>query len=439
MSPFWLAAATFAVVAVAFVVPPLLGRAARKAASREDVNAAIYRERMAELDEEYPETAQNSPAYETAKAELLTDLARETATEVTQAPTRTASQPTGAVIIATAIPLSALLVYLVLGRPGLFLPEPAPHPLASRGSMPIQPAPPATAPAPQRENVPPIEQMVAGLEGRLADNPADPEGWVLLSRSYAELEQFERAEATLTKGLIANPEHPDLLIAKAETIARRQGNRLTGEPTTLLRQAITANPTHRKGLWLTGIAALQARDAQAALAFWARLRATGPMDPEDDKLLNRFIAEAQTQLGRAPSAPSPPAASQPPTAPATTPVPAETPARLAVTVHLSPSLLEKAALAETVFVFARAAQGPRMPLAIVRRSVADLPLELVLDDSMAMMPTMRLSAFPDVIVGARISKSGNAMPAPGDLFGEVGPLSRDNTEHIAVTIDQIVR
>jgi len=105
-------------------------------------------------------------------------------------------------------------------------------------------------------------------------------------------------------------------------------------------------------------------------------------------------------------------------------------------VSLAPALAARVAPGDTLFVFARAAEGPRMPLAIIKRAGADLPLSFTLDDSMAMAPQFKLSAFANVVVGARLSKSGNAMPQSGDLEGTSPPLAGRHSG-IEIVIDTV--
>jgi cytochrome c-type biogenesis protein CcmH len=112
-------------------------------------------------------------------------------------------------------------------------------------------------------------------------------------------------------------------------------------------------------------------------------------------------------------------------------------ASLKVTVSLSPAVAKKAAPTDVVFIFARAANGPRMPLAVVRKQVKDLPATVVLDDSTAMSPETKLSSVPEVIVVARVSKSGDAMPHAGDLEGASGPVKTDGGS-VAISITNAV-
>ena len=444
MSLFWGLAATLALVAVAFIVPPLLGRSAPAGSTRERINAAIYRERLAELEHEFANPSRSREDFDAAKADIFRNLADETRVpDASRGVAGSAAHPISAVVLAAALPLAALIGYLALGKPEVFLGTQeifAPGTRAGPGQ-----AQPGAATNP---SLPSIQNVVANLEQRLTTEPSNVKGWILLSRSYDETEQPKSARSALDRGLLANPGNPDLLVAQAEMIGRLRGNQLTGEPLALLYDGLRSAPEHRKGLWLAGIGELQSAHPAKALALWDRLRTSGPMEDEDAQLLERFVAEAQNQLsaagGEAHRSSAPPrrsatrASGSPAPAAGSPEGTAASGARISVTVTLSATFASTASPQDTVFVFARAAEGPRMPLAIERRTVSELPITLHLDDSMAMMPALKLSSFADIVVGARVSKSGNALPAPGDLFGEVGPVTHAERSSVVINIDKII-
>lgn len=434
---FWLSIAVLAAAAVFIVIPPLLNPREQHDQTRQETNAASYRERLKELDAESDGIEHGALEHEVEKQELLLRLSKETSTGPSSIHRRIAPQPGSAVVIATVLPLAALLIYLSLGQPTLFLTKGAPGPMVSRELPARDETERSVNPMPGNASAS-LERVVEKLERRLKENPADPDGWLLLSRSYIELDQLGRADAALSVALKANPAHPELLVTKAEVLGHMSGNRLVGKPAEILHRALAIAPAHRKALWLIGIAALQAGDASRALSYWGRLRATGPLKPEEDKVLSELIARAQTEhSGTRPGleSSSPP---EPVRTPAMIPRDKQT-SELMVSVTLSPELRTKVRSTDTLFVFARAANGPRMPLAIVRRTAADLPLDVSLDDSMAMVPNMKLSMFRDIVIGARISKSGTATPLPGDVFGEKGPVSQDSTKKVSITIEKMVR
>jgi len=193
-----------------------------------------------------------------------------------------------------------------------------------------------------------------------------------------------------------------------------------------VRRALEIDPDHWKALALAGTAAFERKDYRQAVAYWERLQRLVPPDSEIGRSVNASIAEAQ-ELGdtKAAGKAAPKAAAS------------ATGARVTGRVSLAQGLVGKAQPTDTVFIFARAAGGPPMPLAVLRKQVKDLPLEFALDDSMAMAPSLKLSGFPEVIVGARISRSGSATPQSGDLQGLSQPVKVGATG-VAVVIDTAV-
>jgi cytochrome c-type biogenesis protein CcmH len=265
--------------------------------------------------------------------------------------------------------------------------------------------------------------MVADLAARLEKEPDNVNGWVVLARSYAVMNRHGDAVKAYERVIQLVPNDPDLLADYADALAVTMGGNLSGKPLELAKRALAADPTHWKALALVGTEAFNRKDYKTAIAYWEKLKATAPPGSPIAQSIDSSIAEAR-ELGGIKGAAAPP------------PVVAAAPVggRVAGKVDLSPALKAKVAPTDTVFVFARAAEGPRMPLAIVRKQVRDLPIEFALDDSMAMAPNMKLSSFAEVVVGARVSRSGNATPQSGDLEGLSRPVKVGATG-IAVVID----
>ena len=286
--------------------------------------------------------------------------------------------------------------------------------------------------------------MVVKLAAKLEQEPGNAEGWVVLARTYYVLKRFPEAARAFEKAVALAPDVPDLLADYADTLGAAQGGNLQGKPMELVQRALKLDPTHWKALALAGTAAFEQKDYRKAVEYWECLKPTVPPDSDIARSIDASIAEAR-QLAGLPagpvaSAPPPPAASTRAPAVAATPAPtsATTPAMpgasVSGSVKLGASVASKAAPTDAVFIFARPAEGSRMPLAILKMQVKDLPASFTLDDSMAMTPTMKISSFPDIIVGARISKSGSAMPASGDLEGLSKPL-KAGTTGITLVID----
>lgn len=285
------------------------------------------------------------------------------------------------------------------------------------------PQPAAAAHAPGAEQ---IAAMVDQLAQRLKDKPDDPEGWAMLGRSYMVLGRLNDAVPAFRRAVQLRGEDAGVLAEAAMAIASAE-NRMTDEADALLQRALKAEPDNLRALSLAGSAAFDRQDWAGAVKHWERILAVAPPGSDFLPQVQAGVDEARQRGGLPPAA----GAAKPPVAAAS--------AAIRGRVTLAAALKSQAAPEDTVFVFARAAEGPRVPLAIVRRQVKDLPFDFVLDDSSAMSPATRLSATSGaVLVGARISKSGDAMPQPGDLAGQAGPVAV-GTSGVAVEISQPVQ
>ncbi len=255
-----------------------------------------------------------------------------------------------------------------------------------------------------------IEAMIDQLAARLKDNPQDADGWAMLGRSHAVLGRHAQAVPALKQAVALRGDDAVLLADYADALAVVNGRSLEGEPKRLIDQALKIDPNNLKALFLAGTHAFNHQDYTLALQHWDKIVQLAPNN-EMVQVVQGGIDEARKRMGGAVATASPP-----PKPAAATPTPSVA-TSISGTVTLAPALAAKARPEDTLFVFARAAEGPRMPLAIVRKQVKDLPLAFTLDDSMAMTPAAKLSSAPRVVVGARISARGEATPQPGDLQG----------------------
>ena len=429
MNTFWFLAAGMLLLALVFVLPPLLGRGARAGVSQRDLNLAVYRARLAELENERDSQRISDSQFEQAKAELMQDMLEDVDPEdEAQAPAPRAGR-VAAVITAVLLPLAALGIYNTTGSWRLI---DAPPMQAAAES----PRPAAAQPAPEGQT-PSMEVMVERLATRMQQEPGNTEGWIMLGRSYAILNRYtEAVQAYANAMALVEEEDPDLMADYAEALALAHGNTLGGAPARLLDKALAIDPDHAKSLWYGGLAAYEGKDYALAVERWQKLMTQLPADSDNARQLQEYLGKAQAGLGGdaavAAVAPAPAA-----TEPAEAQAPAAAVASLQVEVKLDAALADKVNPGDTLFVFARAASGPRMPLAIVRKTAADLPLTVRLDDTMAMTPAMKLSAFPQVVVGARISRAGTAMPQTGDVQGFSQPVRPGAAEPVKVMINEV--
>ena len=290
-----------------------------------------------------------------------------------------------------------------------------------------------------------ITAMVERLVERLKTTPDDVEGWTMLGRSYSVLERFELALQAFQRVLALRPQDAQAHADVADAMAMTNDRTLDGEPERLIARALVLDPDNAKALGLAGTIAFERGDGATAARHWERVLKAARPDSEMARRLREAVDEARKRAGLAalPLAAATTAATAATTATATATTtatarvaaiaaaaaptgppgagsdgaPVGPAAAVQARITLAPALAARAAPGDTVFIFARSAQGGKAPLAIQRRQVQDLPLDITLDDSMAMSPAMRLSTVSQVVIGARISKSGNAMPQPGDLQG----------------------
>ena len=425
MTAFALVAMALVAGALLFVLWPLLRPRRVPVVQAGGANVEVYRGQLAELERDLALGTLDRGQYEAARVELQRRLLEDVGNAgdagagltagAEQAPlpaegvgaqraaraARGAGDKWLAIAIGIALPVVAALLYWQLGEPqGI-----------GAQNQAAQEAPPMS---PEQ-----FEAMTAKLAQRLADKPDDPVGWLMLGRAYRALGRPADAVGAFEQANRRRPGDAEILVEYAEAKARVAGS-LAGEPKRLLDQALAVAPDDPKALTLAGGAAFEARDYGKAVVYWERLAAQVPPDSELGQAiatgLSRARSLAQEGAGAQESAPG---------------------AALRGRVSLSAALKNRVGPDDTVFVFARAADGPRMPLAVVRKRVKDLPADFRLDDSMAMTPELKLSAFERVVVSARVSRSGSATPQSGDLQGESAPVA-PGAARVTVVIDRVL-
>lgn len=438
MTVFLVVAALFVTGALLFVLPPLLRQGTvRESTSQQAENVRLYREELANLDRELAGGAISESQHLEAKREierrLLEDVGAPDAGIAVPAPRWTP------IAVAAVIPLIAGAVYLWVGNPQGLDPQAALAPDASHSVTPEQ-----------------IMEMVERLAEKLKQKPDDADGWVMLARSYGAIGRFEQAAQAYARVAKLAPDDAGILADYADMLAMASGSSLQGEPFEIIKRALTADPKHVKSLALAGSAEFERKSYASAIGYWERIVPLVGAESEFGRSTLASIEEARSlgslPAGSAAKAPAPgakqPAAASVSSAPASvataSPKSAASAATRAAadgsaitgTVKLAPALAKQVSPGDAVFIFARPAEGARMPLAIVRATAGDLPYTFRLDDSQAMSPNARLSSQSSVVVSARISKSGNAVPQPGDLFGHSKAIA-PNASGLSIVIDQV--
>jgi len=291
-----------------------------------------------------------------------------------------------------------------------------------------------------------MEQAIGQLAARLRENPADTEGWMLLGRAYQVTQRADEALDAFRHAHETAPDNAAATIEYAQALAMgNPGRSFDGEARSLLEGVIATDPANQRALWLLGISDYQSLRYDDAIARWNTLLPLLEPGSEVRASVQRQIAQAEAlRDGRTPPASDerPSMASSSAEAasdrrPTEVPAPANAP-HLTVEVTLAPVLQDQLDPDATLFVFARAAEGPPMPLAIERLKASDLPVTVSLDDSKGMLPNLKLGMFPQVIVGARVSRSGNATPQSGDLEAISEPVDVTRSEPVTLDIDRVV-
>ncbi len=419
-------AAAMVVAALAWVLVPLLRGPRAEGVVREASNVAILRDQLAELDNDVASGIVQREQYDQSRRELEQRVLEESKAAPGGAASGVPSSAGAwtAAILGGALPIAAMLLYLTLGSHQAFGPGAA----AASGAGDAK-----HDTSPQK-----ISEMAAGLAARLEKEPDNASGWSTLAHTYYSLKRFPEAVAAYERAAALLPEDADLLADYADALGAAT-NSLDGKPAELVKRALKANPGQWKALALAGTIAFNGKQYRQAVGYWEQLKVVLPPESEMAQSVDANIAEAK-ELGGitgATALPAPAATKAPAAvaaAPAASAASAAPGAAITGTVTLSPALAKSAAPDDTLFIFARAAQGPKFPLAILRKQVKDLPVRFSLDDSMAMSPDMKMSNFAEIVVAVRISKSGNAVPQSGDLEGASKPL-KQGTSGVAVVID----
>ena len=373
-------------VAVVFLWVLLRERKPVTQASQANANAKVYRDQILDLDREHDSGHISDQEWQQSRDELSLRLLEDTS--AVDDPAAKTEKPAiwTAVVLAVALPLGSMAMYMWVGQPEAL------NPLALKTPDQVDPKD--------------LTKMAQTLAEKLQDKPDNLQGWVMLGRTYRTLENFDAALRAYDSALKLSDDD-DLKLERIEVIAMQRQGQFEGEPWNVIREVLQRDPQHFGALLTAGSASYAEGKFADALKYWEQARK--PLDANNPDLegLESAIATVRERLGMPPAKATPAATSG-----------------LNVTgqVNLSASLKSKASPNDVVFIYATPANGDRMPLAIFKTTVSQLPFNFTLDDSTAMAPDRKLSAAGEVMVKVRVTKSGNAMPQSGDLSGSLGPV-----------------
>jgi cytochrome c-type biogenesis protein CcmH len=385
------------------------------------LNTAIHRDRLGELERDRANGTLSDADLAEAREELQRQLLDDTA--ATETLVAGGLDRRSGIALAILLPLIAIGLYALLGSPAAVLP----------GEMQMQRA------------AADMEQMTAKLARKLEQNPDNPEGWAMLARSYKSLQRWDDAEKAFTRIGPDLNKNPDLLAELAELLVQKNGG-FTVRSRDLVRQALALDGNNMLALFLGGGEAVAGGRYAEAVELWQRLLPQLEPGGEDARMVESSIAMARERAGGKAAA-KPPGIIPGAVAPqddlhrsvarkADQGGAKSAASAVSGRVELAAAVKDKASPDDVVFIFARAVDGPRMPLAAQRARVADLPLDFMLDDGQALMPEATLSSAQQVRVEVRVSKSGKATPGKGDLTGKSAAV-KPGAKGLRIVIDQI--
>ncbi|MFT6098839.1 MAG: cytochrome c-type biogenesis protein CcmH [Arenicella sp.] len=413
MTPFIIAAAVITLIALGILIMPLLRTRNTVSYERQAQNIHYAKERLEELEAQLKNASISATDYEALKLEIESTLAHDidivNNSNDTQVAGPRRSNKLAIGLMSVFLPLSAVGFYLIVGTPEAI------DPIVESGPSQKQ-----------------VDELIVDIEKRLEENPNDLEGWQVISQTYLSLGRYSDAKQAYQRVLTLGGETAFAYASLADATALAAGGQVTEEASEYIQRALTIDPNNRQALWLAGLGSAQSGDQVMAKQHWSRLIPLLDDAPQQQQELRDIVRD---NFGDS-------SAEQVATEQASTPAPtAELSVQtgLTVTVSLDAEISQLADANDFVFIFARASQGPPAPLAVKRLRVADLPTTVTLSDSDAMVAPMTLSKFEDVVVSARVSKSGQPIAQAGDLQSEVVPTKNTNTETIDLNISNVVK
>jgi cytochrome c-type biogenesis protein CcmH len=418
MTIFILIALLMTIVALALVLRPLLRtNQSQQEIDQDTANVDIYQQHLDELRQDLANKLISSEQFELASTELQKRLLGDTSHETQTATARLSVKPVLFAIL-IGLPLLSVSVYLALGEPRAI------------DKANIRQAGIHGNKATGRQSAPPIEVMADRLEHKLRQQPDNASGWLLLADTRRRLRQFDKAASAYANVVRLRPGSADILSSYADMLAAANGGTINKLAYSQLLKALKINPAHAKSLWLAGTWAYQNKRYHLAVRYWSRLRPLLPKGSDDARINEANIVAAQKKLGIEPGKeillPG-------------KPVPPAPMARINGRIRISKALASKLPVGATIFILAKAAKGPRVPLAVYKQPLTRLPIEFTLDDSQAMRPQLKLSNFRKVIVIVRISRSGQPFARPGDLEGRSAVLTMPVKGEVDIVIDRQIR
>jgi cytochrome c-type biogenesis protein CcmH len=404
---FWIVVAALLLVGLVCVILPVLRAPTDlQSTDRQQQNINIARDKKSALDEQLSDASLTQAEYDNALVELQTSLALDL--EKSESDNVNQQGKWVVWVLIFALPLASIGLYLKVGEYQV-IENPALAAIAQPNNQ-----------TPQIDMT--LDQMVEIVKERLQKNPDDARGWFVLGKTMMEKGDFDEAVTAFQRTFdLVGDQESSVLFSLADALSMQKDGLMAGEPEAIIQQGLKITPQDPTGLWLAGLAAEQRQDYKTSFDYMTTLLPLVANNAESTTEVNRFIASLQDQDSTL-------------IAPTKEPIQSRS---VKVSVSLVDQFKTQVSFDNAVFIYAKAASGPPMPLAVKRLTVKDLPVTVELSDADAMIPSMMLSSFEDIIIGARVSKSGNPMAQPGDLYIETGPIDRsDITDGVRLSISK---
>ncbi|MFT4606360.1 MAG: cytochrome c-type biogenesis protein CcmH [Urechidicola sp.] len=408
---FWIVVAALLLIGLVCVILPVLRTPKdMQSSDRQQQNIDIARDKKVALDEQLDDAKLTQSEYDNALLELETSLALDL--EKSETGSLNLQGKWVVWVLIFGLPLASIGLYLKIGEYRV-IDNPA---LAAISIAPQQNQP-------QQSDMT-LDRMVEVVKERLQKSPDDARGWFVLGKTMMEMGEFDEAVTAFQRTLdLVGDKEAGVLFSLADALSMQKDGLMTGEPEELIQKGLKIDPQDPTGLWLAGLAAEQRQDFKAAFDHLNTLLPLIANDAQSTAEVNRVIGLLQHQDSTLVTATKEPILSQSPS--------------LKVSVTLLDNLKQQVSSDNVVFIYAKAASGPPMPLAVKRLRVSDLPVTVELSDADAMIPSMTLSLFDEIIIGARVSMSGNPVAQPGDLYIETGSVdSNALTDGVTLSISK---
>ena len=417
MTVFWILAALMTLGGLLVLAFTLLRKTAPSLDGNREQNVAIAKERMSELESQLAGGTIDAQTFEQEKLELEQTLLDDIAAADAQARATPAKYgKLGLLVAGIGVPVMAVGMYLYLGSPQ-YIETATTVAGASNPHAQVQ-----------NEEAPSAEELTAMLEQRIKDTPDDPDAWFMLGRMYASAGRYnDAADAYRTLARITD-NHPTALVVLADVLAMSQDGKIAGQPMELVLQALELDPDNATALWLAGRGSVEVSEYAAALSYYERASVQLGDKPELLQQLDEQIQEVRVAAREAGvDLPDVPDVQLPDTVPAVA---------IGVAVSVDPSLQASLESSDTLFVFARATEGPPMPLAAVKGTAGDLPAAITLDDTAMLRSGDKLSQYAELTITARITRSGQPMAASGDMQSDSVTVRPGYDKSVSLVINQ---